>query len=87
MPIGIFKSAAIGERVWPVSGYLSQPFLTQFPRTRCYIKECGFGNKMFISELFTAVGYFHTADFKKPLRNLLCQVHISRMSKHWIDAI
>ena len=29
---------------------------------------------MYISELFTDIRYFHTADFKKPWRNLLCQV-------------
>ena len=38
MPIGIFKSATFGERVWSVSGYLSRPFLTRFPRTKCYMK-------------------------------------------------
>ena len=38
LPIGIFKSAAICERVLRVSDHLSRLFLTRFPRTRCYIK-------------------------------------------------
>ena len=58
-PIGIFKSASFSERVLPISGFLSLPFLKRFPHMRCHI-----GNKMYISELFTVVGYLHTAGFK-----------------------
>ena len=29
----------------------------------------GFGNKMYISELFTVVGYLHTAGFKNRIGN------------------
>ena len=39
MSIEIFKSATFGERFRRVWGLLSRSFLTQFPRTRCYIKE------------------------------------------------
>ena len=31
---------------------------------RCHIQGQGFGNKMYISKLFTVVGYLHTAGFK-----------------------
>ena len=62
--IGIFKSATFGERIQRVWGLLSRPFLTQFPCTRCHIKEQGFGNKMHISDLFTVAGYLYTAGFK-----------------------
>ena len=31
---------------------------------RCHIQGQGFGNKMYISELFKVVGYLHTAGFK-----------------------
>ena len=48
----------------PVSGFLSLPFLTQFLHMRSHIQEQGFGNKMYISELFTVVGYLHTAGSK-----------------------
>ena len=51
-------------RVLLVSGFLSLPFLTRFPHMRCHIQGQGFGNKMYISELFTVVGYLHTAGFK-----------------------
>ena len=34
-----FKSATFGERIRRVWGLLSRPFLTQFPCTRCHIKE------------------------------------------------
>ena len=63
-PIGIFKNASFSEQVLPVSGFLSMPNLTQFPHMRCHIQGQGFGNKMYISELFTVVGYLHTADYK-----------------------
>ena len=32
---------------------------------------------MYISELFTVVGYLHMAGFEKPPRNFLCQVYIN----------
>ena len=64
LSIGNFKSATFGERIWHVSGSLSRPFLTWFPCTSCHIKEQGFGNKLYISEVFTVVGYLHTAGFK-----------------------
>ena len=38
-------------------------FLDDF-HTRCHIQGQGFGNKMYISKLFTVVGYLHTAGFK-----------------------
>ena len=63
-PIGIFKSANFSEQILPVSGLLSLPFLTRFPRMRCHIYGQVFGNKMYISELFTVVRYLHTAGFK-----------------------
>ena len=63
-PIGFLKSTSFSERVLPVSGFLSLPFLTRFPHMRCHIQGQGFGNKMYISELFTVVGYLHTAGFK-----------------------
>ena len=62
-PIGIFKSASFGERASPVSGFLSLP-LTRFPHMRCHIQGQSFGNKMYILELFTVVGYLNTAGFK-----------------------
>ena len=62
--IGFFKSASFSEQVLPVSGFLSLPFLAWFPSMRCHIQGQGFGNKMYISELFTVVGYLHTAGFK-----------------------
>ena len=37
LSIEIFKSATFGERIRRVWGLLSRPFLTRFPRTRCYI--------------------------------------------------
>ena len=45
--------------------YISLPFLTQFPQMKCHIQGQGFANKIYISELFTVVGYLHTADLKK----------------------
>ena len=63
-PIGFLKSASFSERVSPVSGFLSLPFLTRFPHMRWHIQGQGFGNKMYISELFTVIGYLHTAGFK-----------------------
>ena len=63
-PIGFLKSASFSERGLPVSGFLSLPFLTRFPHMRCHIQGQGFGNKMYISGLFTVVGYLHTAGFK-----------------------
>ena len=57
-------SATFGECIRCVSGLLSRPFLTRFPRTRCHIKEWGFGNKMFISDLITVSEYLHTTGFK-----------------------
>ena len=63
-PIGFLESASFSEQVLPVSGFLSLPFLTRFPHMRCHIQGQGFGNKMYISELFTVVGYLHTAGFK-----------------------
>ena len=62
--IGSLESASFSERVLPVSGFLSLPFLTRFPHITCHIQGQGFGNKMYISELFTVVGYLHTAGFK-----------------------
>ena len=59
-----FKSASFSERVLPVSGFLSLSFLTRFPHVRCHILGQGFGNKMYISELFTVVGFLHRAGFK-----------------------
>ena len=59
-----FQKSTFGERIRRVLGFLSRPFLTRFPRTRCHIKEQGFGNTKFISELFTVVEYLHTAGFK-----------------------
>ena len=50
------------------------PFCTRFPHMRCHIKGQGFGNKMYISELFTVVGYLHTAGFKNRRGTFLCQV-------------
>ena len=64
LSIGIFKSATFSEHIRHVSGLLSWPFLTRFPRTKCHIKGQGFGNKMYISDLFTVVGCLHTAGFK-----------------------
>ena len=61
-PIGFLKSASFSEQVLPVPGFLSLPFLTRFPYMRCHIQ--GQGNKMYISELFTVVGYLHMAGFK-----------------------
>ena len=58
------KSDSFCEQVLPVSGFLSPPFLTRFPHTRCHFQRQGFGNKMYISELFIVVGYLHTAGFK-----------------------
>ena len=64
-PVGFLKSATFSERVLPVSGFLSLPFLTRFPHCmRCHIQGQGLGNKMYISELFKVVGYLHTAGFK-----------------------
>ena len=63
--LGNFKSASFGKQVWPVWSFLSWSFHTRFSHTWCYIKGYCFGNKMYISELFTDVGYFHMADFKK----------------------
>ena len=60
----ILKSASFSERVLPVSGFLLLPFLTRFPHMRCHMQGQDFGNKMYISELFTVVGYLHTAGFK-----------------------
>ena len=45
-------------------GFLSLPFIARFAHMRCHIQGQGFGNKMYISELFTVVGYLHTACFK-----------------------
>ena len=56
--------------------YISLPFLTQFPQMKCHIQGQGFGNKIYISELFTVVGYLHTADFNPPPPELLCQMYI-----------
>ena len=64
LSIGTFKSATFGECIWRFSVLLSRPFLTQFLRTRCHIQGQGYGNKMFISDLFTVVGYLHTAGFR-----------------------
>ena len=64
MPIGFLKSASFSERVLPVLDFLSLPFLTRFPHMRCHIQGQGFGNKMYVTELLTVVGYLHTADFK-----------------------
>ena len=73
-PIGIFKSASFGERVSPVSGFLSPPFLTRFPHMKCHIQGQGFCNKMYILELFTVVGYLHTDSFKNRRGIFFCQV-------------
>ena len=51
----------------PVSGlrgFLSLLFLARFPHMKCHIQGQGFGNKIYISELFTVVGYLHTTGFK-----------------------
>ena len=64
LSIEIFKSAPLGKQILLVSDHLSRLFLTWFPHTRCHIKGQGFGNKMYISKLFTIVGYFHMAGFK-----------------------
>ena len=60
----IFKSASFSERVLPVLGFLSLLFLTRFPHMRCHIQGQGFGNQIYILELFTVVGYLHTAAFE-----------------------
>ena len=44
--------------------FLSLLFLTRFPHMRCHIQGQSFGNKMYISEKFTVVGYLHTAGVK-----------------------
>ena len=62
--IGFLKSASFSERVLPVSCFLSLPFLTLFLHMKCHIQGQGFGNKMYISELFTVVGYLPMAGFK-----------------------
>ena len=48
---------------------------------RCHIKEQVFGNKMYISELFTVVGYLHTAGFKNR-QGTFCAKCISFAIKH-----
>ena len=62
--MGFLKIASFSERVLPVWGFLSLPFLTRFPHMRCRIQGQGFGNKMYISEFFTVVGYLYTGGFK-----------------------
>ena len=44
-PIGLFKSASFSERVLPVCGFLSLPFLTRFPHMRCHIQGQGLATK------------------------------------------
>ena len=43
---------------------------------RCHIQGQGFGNKMYISELFTVVGYLHTAGFKTAEELILPSVYV-----------
>ena len=59
-----FQKCKFSEQVLSVLGFLLLPFLTRFPHMRCHIQGQGFGNKMYISELFTVVGYLHTTGFK-----------------------
>ena len=55
-----------------ILGFLLLPFLTQFP----HIQGQGFGNKMYISELFIVVGYLHTAGFKTAEELIFPSVYI-----------
>ena len=50
--------------------------LKDFPQRRCHIQGQCFGNKIYISEVFPAVGYFHTAGFKNR-RGIFCAKCIS----------
>ena len=42
---------------------------------RCHIQGQGFGIKMYISDLFTVVGYLHTAVLKTAEELILPSVH------------
>ena len=62
VPIEIFKSDTLVNKFnlfWALS---VSHFLHNFHVQGVCIKQQGFGNKICISELFTVVGYFHTAD-------------------------
>ena len=54
----------------------------QFPHMRCHILGQGFGNKVYISELFTVVGYFYMAGYKNR-RGISCAKCTIRRKKGW----
>ena len=70
LSIGIFMKCNLRWTNFACFGHLSQLFLTQFPLTKCHIK-----NKMYISELFTAVGLFQTAGFKTTKKLSVSSIH------------
>ena len=82
----IFKKCKFSEQVLPVSGFLSLPFLTRFPHMRCHIQGQGFDNKMYISEIFTVVGYLHTAGFKnhQGINFAKCISYCTKLVSWWL---
>ena len=61
--IEISISATFGERIRRVWGLLPRHFSHDFRAQGVTLKSKAFGNKMYISDLITVIGYLHTVGF------------------------
>ena len=62
--VGFLKVQVLVNKFCLFRAFYRCQFLHDFQHMRCHIQGQGFGNKMYISESFTVVGYLHTAGFK-----------------------